>query len=162
MSSIRLYSTRKSKSLRKKNFEKTTYSKDGPSGAPGSSAEGGHFLNCQHFCHSWRCFVAKHPKIEAGKTFIFGKKSHSAEKKLKGGTLWHFPTSILSQISKKNEGGTLWGENLSGKKSCSAEKNWKGGPFGLAVYGLLRGKTGNTFLVQFARPHSAIWCSNNL
>ena len=32
----------------------------------------------------------------------------------------------------------------------------KGGPFGLARYGILRGKTGKTFLVQFARPNSAI------
>ena len=32
----------------------------------------------------------------------------------------------------------------------------KGGPFGLARYGMLRGKTGKPFLVQFARPNSAI------
>ena len=32
----------------------------------------------------------------------------------------------------------------------------KGGPFGLARYGMLRGKTGKTFLVQFARPNGAI------
>ena len=42
-------------------------------------------------------FVAKHQKIEGGKIFVFGKKSHSAEKKLKWGALWDFPTSILSQ-----------------------------------------------------------------
>ena len=34
-------------------------------------------------------------------------------------------------------------ENKSEKKmSRSAEKKWKGGPFGLAGYGMLRGKTG--------------------
>ena len=32
----------------------------------------------------------------------------------------------------------------------------KGGPFGLARYGMLRGKTGKPFLVQFARPNGAI------
>ena len=35
-----------------------------------------------------------------------------------------------------------------GKKSRSAEKNLEGGPFGLAQYGMLRGKTGKAFLVQ--------------
>ena len=96
------------------------------------------------------------------KIFIFGKKSHSAEKELKGGTLWDSPTSILSLNSKKIEGGTLWEKNFRKKKSRSAEKNWKGGPFGLPGYGMVRGKTGKTFLVQFARPNSAIWCNNNL
>ena len=41
-------------------------------------------------------------------------------------------------------------------------KKLKGGPFGLARYGMLRGKTGKTFLVQFARPNGAIWCNNIL
>ena len=58
--------------------------------------------------------------------------------------------------------GDPLGEKISGKKSHSVEKNWKGGPFGLARYGMLRGKTGKTFLVQFARPNSAIWCNNIL
>ena len=31
------------------------------------------------------------------------------------------------------------------KKTHSAEKKWKGGPFGLARYGMLRGKTVNFF-----------------
>ena len=52
-----------------------------------------------------------------------------------------------------------FGEKISEKKSRSAEKNWKGAPFGLARYGMLRGKTGRTFLVQFARPNGAmIFC----
>ena len=46
--------------------------------------------------------------------FLFSeKKSHSAEKKLKGGTLWDFPTSILSQNSKKIEGGKISGKKVS-------------------------------------------------
>ena len=49
---------------------------------------------------------------------------------------------------RKIEGGTLWGKNFPEKKSRSAENNWKGGPFGLAGYGMLRGKTRKTFLVQ--------------
>ena len=51
--------------------------------------------------------------------------------------------------------GTLWGKNFFRKKSRSAKKN-EGGPFGLAQYGMLRGKTGKTFLIQFARSNSAI------
>ena len=53
---------------------------------------------------------------------IFEKKSHNA-KKLKGGTLWCFSTSILSQNIKKIF--SLWGKNFPEKKSRSAEKNWK-------------------------------------
>ena len=62
---------------------------------------------------------------------------------------------------QKIEGGTLWGKNLFSKKSRSAKKNERG-PFGLARYGMLRGKTRKTFLVQFARPNGAIWCNNIL
>ena len=48
-------------------------------------------------------------------------------KKLKGGTLWGFPTSILSQNIKKMQGGPF-GEKIPEKKfrkrmSRSAEKN---------------------------------------
>ena len=42
-------------------------------------------------------------------------------KKLKGGTLWDFSTSVLSENSEKIEGGTLWGIFFSKKKSHSAE-----------------------------------------
>ena len=57
------------------------------------------------------------------------------------------------------QGGPFGEKIFFEKKSRSAEKNGKGGPFGLARYGMLRGKT---FLVQFARPNSAIWCNNIL
>ena len=63
---------------------------------------------------------------------------------------------------QKIEGGTLWGKFFSGKKVSQCRKNLKGGPFGLTRYGMLRGKTGETFLVQFAGPNSAIWCNNIL
>ena len=48
------------------------------------------------------------------------------KKKLKGGTLWDFPTSILSQNSKKIEGGTLWGKFFFRKK---VSQKLKGVPF---------------------------------
>ena len=80
-------------------------------------------------------------------------------KKLKGGTLWDFSTSILLQNSKKIEGGPFEEKKFLEKKSRSAEKKLEGGPFGLDGYGMLRGKTGKTFLVQFARRNSAIWCN---
>ena len=54
------------------------------------------------------------------------------------------------------------GKKFPQKKSHSAEKKLKGGPFGLARYGMLRGKTGKTFLVQCARANGAIWCKNVL
>ena len=60
------------------------------------------------------------------KIFIFGKKSHNAEKKLKGGTLWDFSTSILSQNIKKMQGGPFGEKFFFEKKSRSAEKNERG------------------------------------
>ena len=59
---------------------------------------------------------------------------------------------------KKIEGGPFGEENFS-QKSLAVPKKLKGGPFGLARYGMLRGKTGKTFLVRFARPNGAIWCN---
>ena len=47
--------------------------------------------------------------------------------KLKGGTLWDFPTSILTQNSKKIEAGTLWGKKFR-KMSRSAKKIERGDP----------------------------------
>ena len=83
-------------------------------------------------------------------------------KKTERGDPLGFPTTILSQNSKKLKTGPFEEKNFPEKKSHSAEKNWKVGPFGLAGYGMLRGKTGKTFLVQFARPNSAIWGNNIL
>ena len=53
-------------------------------------------------------------------------------------------------------------KKIFGKKVSQCRKKLKGGPFGLARYGTLRGITGKTFLVQFARPNGAIWCNNIL
>ena len=69
--------------------------------------------------------------------------------------------SDATQTAKKLKGGPFE-EKRFRKKSRSAEKKLKGGPFGLARYGMLRGKTGKTFLVQFARPNGAIWDHKNL
>ena len=73
-----------------------------------------------------------------GEKKILGKKSPNAEK-LKGGTLWGFSTSNLSQNSKKIEGDPLE-KFFFRKKSLTVPKKMKGGPFGLARYGMLRGK----------------------
>ena len=70
-------------------------------------------------------------------------KSRNAEKTERG-TLWDFSTSILSQNIKKMQGGPF-GEFFF-EKSLAVPKKMKGGPFGLARYGMLRGKTGKTFL----------------
>ena len=59
-------------------------------------------------------------KLKKTKIFIFGKKSHNAEKKLKGGTLWDFSTSILSQNMKKLKKTKIF---IFGKKFHNAEKN---------------------------------------
>ena len=82
-------------------------------------------------------------------------------KKLKGWTFWGFSTSILSQNIKKLKGGPF-GEKFFSGKSLTMPKKLKGGPFGLTRYGMLRGKTGKSFLVQFDRPNGAIWCNTIL
>ena len=99
-------------------------------------------------------------KLKKTKIFIFGKKGHNAEKKLKGGTLWDFSTSIPSQNIKKMQGGPFEEKFFSKKKSRSAEKNER--IFGLARYGMLRGKTGKTFwfssLDQIVHFDAIIFC----
>ena len=87
--------------------------------------------------------VAKHEKIEEKN---FREKISQCRKKVKGGTLWDFSTSILSQNIKKMQGGPF-GEFFFEKKVSQCRKKMKGGVFGLARYGILRGKTGKTFLV---------------
>ena len=92
---------------------------------------------------------------------ILEKKSHNAEK-----TEMEDPLGVsnIHSVAKqqKTEGGPF-GENfISRKKVSQCRKKLKGGPFDLARYGMLRGKTGKTFLVQFARPNGAIWCNNIL
>ena len=47
-------------------------------------------------------------------------------KKLKRGTLWDFSTSVLSENSKKIEGGTLWGNFFFEKKVSQSRKYSKG------------------------------------
>ena len=48
--------------------------------------------------------VAKHQKIEGGK-ILYSEKNLTVPKKTVRGTLWDFPTSILTQNCEKIEGG---------------------------------------------------------
>ena len=66
--------------------------------------------------------VAKHEKIEEKIFFYFRDKISQCRKKLKGGTLWDFPTSILSQNIKKMQGDPLRKKNFEKKseKKCLA------------------------------------------
>ena len=104
--------------------------------------------------------VTKHQKIEVGKNFVFGRKISQCRKNWRG-TLSDFPTSILTQNGKKMKGGHFGGKIFQ-KNVSQCRKKLKGGPFGVARYGMLRGTTGKTFLVQFARPNGAIWHHNIL
>ena len=71
--------------------------------------------------------VAKHQKIEGMKIFYFRKKISQCRKKLKGGTLWNFPTSILSQNSKKLKGGPFRDKKKFRKKSRTVPKKTQRG-----------------------------------
>ena len=88
------------------------------------------------------------------------EKNLSAEKTERGDPLG-FSNIHSDAKQQKNEEGTHWGKKIP-KKNLEVPKKLKGGPFGLARYGMLRRKTGKTFLVQFARPNGAIWCNNIL
>ena len=83
-------------------------------------------------------------------------------KKLKGGTLWDFPTSILAQ-QQKIEGETLWGKNFPEKSLAVPKKNWKGDPLvspGMVCYA---GKQEKPFwlssLGQMVKFGAIIFCS---
>ena len=75
------------------------------------------------------------------------------KKNWKGGPFGIFQHPFCRKTSKKCRGDPL-GKFFS-KKSLAVPKKMKGGVFGLVRYGMLRGKTGKTFLDQFARPNSA-------
>ena len=62
--------------------------------------------------------VAKHEKIEENFFYYFREKISQCRKKLKGGTLRDFPTSILSQNIKKCRGDPLRKKNS--EKKCLA------------------------------------------
>ena len=100
------------------------FEKKGPSGALKShnaeKLKGGplRFFNI----HS----VAKHEKIEENKNFYFRKKSHSAEKKLKGGDPLGF-SNIHSVAKPKKLKGGPFGEKISGKKVSQCRKKLEGG-----------------------------------
>ena len=83
-------------------------------------------------------------------------------KKTEWGTLWDFKNIHSVAKQQKNEETPFGRKKISGKKVSQCQKKLEGGPFDLAGYGMLRGKTGKTFLVQFARANSAFWCNNIL
>ena len=56
--------------------------------------------------------------------------------KLKGGTLWDFSTSVLSEKSKKLK-GTLWGKNFFQKKVSQSRKYSKGAEYPLVPLSFL-------------------------
>ena len=95
--------------------------------APGA-LKGGHFRSCQHFCRSWRGFVAKHQKIEGGKIFIFGKKSHSAKKNWKGDHLGFSNIHSVAKQQKNWRGDPLRKKNFRKKVSQCRKKNGRGDP----------------------------------
>ena len=70
--------------------------------------------------------IAKNEKIEENKNY-FRKKISQCRKNTEKGTLWDFPTSSLSQNSKKIEGGPF-GEKCSGKSLAVPKKNGRGDP----------------------------------
>ena len=75
--------------------------------------------------------VAKHEKIEEKIFFYFREKISQCRKKLKGGTLWDFPTSILSQNIKKMQGGPFeekkFRKKIPKKNVSQCRKKLKGG-----------------------------------
>ena len=155
MSSIIFYSTRKSKILRKKFFEKITYSKKWTEWCAGARARKGDTSEILNIFVAVEGVLSQNIKKLKGENFYFRKKISQCRKKLKGGPFGIFQHSFCRKTAKKIEGGTLWEKKNFRKKVSQCRKKLEGGPFGPAGYGMLRGKTGKTFLVQFARPNSA-------
>ena len=108
-----IYSTRKSK-----NQENGLSNAQGPLARTPGAPRGGTFPKLSTFLSQLKGDPSK-------KKPIF-EKSHNAEK-LKGGTLWGFSTSILSQNIKKLKGGKIY---IFGKKSHNAKKTEKGDSLG--------------------------------
>ena len=118
---------------------------------------------CQVLFYSTRKSKFFEKKIFEKITQKMDKKSHNAEKNWKGGPFGIFQHPFCRKTSKKCRGDPLGKNFIFRKKSLAVpKKKWKGGVFGLPRYGMVRGKTGKTFLVQFARPNSAFWCNNIL
>ena len=65
-------------------------------------------------------------KLKKKNFCLFSGKNLTVPKKLEGGTLWDFPTSILSQNIKKMQGGPFE-EKKFRKKSLAVPKKMKGG-----------------------------------
>ena len=93
-------------------------------------------------------------KMKKTKIFIFGKKSYNAEKTERGDPLGFFNIHSVAKHQKNCRGDPL-GKIFLSKNSFAVPKKNERGVIGLARYGMLRGKTGKTFLFQFARPNSA-------
>ena len=88
----------------------------------------------------------KHFRKKSEKKQIFEKNLTMSKKKLKGGTLWDFPTSILTQNSKKIEGGPF-GEIVFRKKSLAVpKKNEKGALWSRPVWYVTRKNRKNLFV----------------
>ena len=99
-------------------------------------------------------------KLKGGK-FLYSGKNLTMPKKTENG----HPLGFFNIHSVAKQQKIEWGffeEKKFPKKFLPCRKKLKGGPFSLARYGMLHGKTGKTFLVQFARPNGAIWCNKIL
>ena len=98
--------------------------------------------------------VAKH---ELKKNLFLGKNLTMPKKTERRNPLGF---SNIHSVAKhqKNAGGTDPLRKKNPKKNVSqCRKKLKGGGlFGLVRYGMLRGKSGKTILIQFARPNGAI------
>ena len=100
--------------------------------------------------------------MKKSKKNLFSGKNLTMPKKTERGDPLGFSNIHSVAKHQKNAAGTLWGKISEKKCLAVPEKKLKGGLFGLALYGMLRGKTGKTILVQFARPNGAIWHHNIL
>ena len=87
--------------------------------------------------------VAKHQKIEGGK-YLFSEKNLTVPKKTVRGTLWDFPTSILTQNSKKLKGDPL-GKNFSKNSLAVPKKNERGTLWSRPVWYVTRKNRKNPF-----------------
>ena len=97
----------------------------------------------------WRAKIGILPHFLT--SIVAKNKPKKAER---GGRLGFFN---IHSVDLKIEAGTLWGKMFFSSKTLTMQEKLKGGLFSLPRYGMLRGKKGKTFFVQFARENDAIW-----
>ena len=99
-------------------------------------------------------------KLKKTKILFSGKNLTMPKKTEKEDPLGFFNIHSVAKHQKKCRGP--FGEKIFRKKSLAVPKKYERGLWSRPVWYVTRKNKKNLFLVQFARPNSAMWCNNIL